>query len=384
MNGNPVRVDRDLPLRILALNWRCHRHPQAGGSEANLFEQAARWVSAGHHVTVFTSDPGREHAPERDERYLGIDIRRRGGRGSVYLRAALYMLRHRRFDRVLDVANGVPFFAPLFTRRPVVLLVHHVHGHQWRLEFPWAVAKIGDAIERRLVPRIYRRGPVIAVSETTRDALVTCGFAPSVIRVVHNGVSTPLPTDGHVREPNRLVYVGRLRPYKRLERLVAATASLREQFPQVRLDIVGEGDARAGLEHLVQSLGLESSVEVHGYVDDDAKAAFLARAGVFVSPSMHEGWGLSVIEANSYGCPAVAYPVPGLSEAIRPGETGLLAADEDLTTPLRTLLADPVLWQHCSDGARLWASQFSWDRCASRGLSVVAQAGRLRVVDGPS
>jgi glycosyltransferase involved in cell wall biosynthesis len=353
MNGNPVRVDRDLPLRILALNWRCHRHPQAGGSEANLFEQAARWVSAGHHVTVLTSDPGREHAPERDERYLGIDIRRRGGRGSVYLRAVLYMLRHRRFDRVLDVANGVPFFAPLFTRRPVVLLVHHVHGHQWRLEFPWAVAKIGDAIERRLVPRIYRRGPVIAVSETTRDALVTCGFAPSVIRVVHNGVSTPLPTDGHVREPNRL-------------------------------DIVGEGDARAGLEHLVQSLGLESSVEVHGYVDDDAKAAFLARAGVFVSPSMHEGWGLSVIEANSYGCPAVAYPVPGLSEAIRPGETGLLAADEDLTTPLRTLLADPVLWQHCSDGARLWASQFSWDRCASRGLSVVAQAGRLRVVDGPS
>lgn len=375
MNRTPEPADGNPRLRILALNWRCHRHPQTGGSEVNLFEQAVRWVQAGHDVTLLTSDPGRGYAPERDERYLGIDIRRRGGRVSVYLHAALYLLRHRRFDRVLDVANGVPFFAPLFTSRPVILLVHHVHGRQWYLEFPWAVAKVGDLIERRLVPRLYRHGPVIAVSETTRDALVACGFDASVIRVVHNGVSTPLPVNGHVRDPNRLVYVGRLRPYKRLERLVAATASLHQQFPLVRLDIVGDGDARPGLESLVRSLGLESSVAVHGYVDDETKAAFLARAGVFVSPSMHEGWGLSVIEANSYGCPAVAYPVPGLSEAIRSGETGLLAADADLATPLRTLLGDPVLWQHCSDGARRWASRFSWDRCASNGLLVVEQAG---------
>src|SRR5215213_4563815 len=49
------------PIRILALNWRCTNHPQAGGAEMNLFEQARRWAREGHEVTVFCSDPGREH-----------------------------------------------------------------------------------------------------------------------------------------------------------------------------------------------------------------------------------------------------------------------------------------------------------------------------------
>jgi glycosyltransferase involved in cell wall biosynthesis len=89
---------------------------------------------------------------------------------------------------------------------------------------------------------------------------------------------------------------------------------------------------------------------------------------------MHEGWGVSVIEANSYGCPAVAYAVPGLSESIRSGETGLLATDEDLAPTVRTLLSDAALWQRCSAGARAWAAAFSWDRCAAEGLHVLEQA----------
>src|SRR3954469_8921752 len=117
-------------LHILALNRRCLLHPQSGGCEINLFEQARCWARDGHRVTVFCADPGRAAAPERCETVDGIEIIRRGGRFSVYVWAMLHMLRFgSRYDRILDITNGISFFAPIFSAVPSVLLVHHVHGH---------------------------------------------------------------------------------------------------------------------------------------------------------------------------------------------------------------------------------------------------------------
>lgn len=367
-------------MRILALNWRCDRHPQAGGSEANLFEQARRWAADGHRVTVFCADPGREHAPERDEERGGLRVVRRGGRLTVYPLAALHVLLDaRRYDAVLDVANGIPFFAPLFTRRPVVLLVHHVHDRQWFAEFPYPAAVLGWFLERRVVPRLYRRRPVVAVSETTRDALVETGVDPGRIRIVHNGVARP---DGRAggragrhAGGRRIAYVGRIKRYKRLDRLVRMIPALREEFPDVRLDLAGTGDAAPGIEALIDELGLRESVTVHGFVTEAEKAAILSRAAVFATPSMHEGWGLTVIEANAHGCPAVAFDVPGLRAAIRPGETGLLAEDDaGFREALALFLGDRDARRRYSRAARGWAARFSWEACARQTLEVLRGA----------
>jgi glycosyltransferase involved in cell wall biosynthesis len=289
------------PLNILALNWRCTRHPQAGGSEVNLFEQARRWAADGHRVTVFCTDPGRKCAPSRDEVVDGVRVIRRGGRFTVYLLAALYVLLNaRRYDRVLDVANGIPFLVPLFSARPVVLLVHHVHDRQWFAEFSYPLAAAGWFLERWIVPRLYRRGPAIAVSPTTRDAVARTGIERSRIRVVYNGVASASEHEakGYSGE-HRIAYVGRIKRYKRLDRLVRMIHALREEFPDVRLDIAGSGDTAPAIKALIHELGLQDRITMHGYVDEGKKAEILSRAAVFATPSMHEGWGLTVIEANS-------------------------------------------------------------------------------------
>jgi glycosyltransferase involved in cell wall biosynthesis len=366
------------PLNILALNWRCTRHPQAGGSEANLFKQARRWAAGGHRVTVFCADPGREHAPARDEVVDGVRVIRRGGRFTVYLLAALFVvLNARRYDRVLDVANGIPFFAPLFTRRPVILLVHHVHDRQWFAEFPYPLAAVGWFLERRMVPRLYRREAAIAVSSTTRDALVRTGIERSRIRVIYNGVTPTTATGANgYSGGHRIAYVGRVKRYKRLDRLVRMIPALREEFPDIRLDVAGSGDAMPDIEALVGELGLQDSVTVHGFVDERKKGAILSQASVFATTSMHEGWGLTVIEANSYGCPAVAYDVPGLRVAIRHGETGLLAQnDADFRRALSLFLGDEEARRHYSEAAREWAKKFSWDSCARQTLAILLAAG---------
>jgi glycosyltransferase involved in cell wall biosynthesis len=372
-------------LNILALNWRCVRHPQAGGAEINLFEQAKRWVSDGHRVTVFCADPGREHAPERDEVVDGIEVVRRGGRFTVYAYAAVFLLLNsRRFDRVLDVANGIPFFAPLFSSRPVVLLVHHVHNQQWFAEFSPPAAAVGWFLERRVVPLLYKRRPVISVSPTTRDALVKTGVSGSQIRVVYNGVEPPQRTAEAAHSAQcRIAYVGRIKRYKRLERLVRIIPALREEFPNVHLDIAGSGDATPAIEALVEELGVRDHVSVHGFVDDQKKGEILGGATVFATPSMHEGWGLSVIEANAHGCPAVAYDVPGLRAAIRHGETGLLAADnEGFRRALSFFLGDPDARKRYSMAARRWADGFTWEASARETLEVL-HTGRVSPAPRP-
>jgi glycosyltransferase involved in cell wall biosynthesis len=176
------------------------------------------------------------------------------------------------------------------------------------------------------------------------------------------------------------VYVGRLKRYKRLPLLVQAVERLRAVLPEVHLDIAGAGDARAELESLVEARGLQECVTVHGFVDDRQKAALIEAAVVFASPSMHEGWGLSVVEANALGRPAVAYDVPGLRQAIRHGETGLIAADDRaLERALLAILTDDVLWERLSLGARRWAARFDWDVTAAATLSVLDAAAVHRL-----
>ena len=363
-----------LPISILALNWRCTRHPQAGGAEMNLFEQAERWVKAGNEVTVFCSDPGREHAPNRDELVDGIRVLRRGGRFTVYLYAAVFLLLSSwKFDRVLDVANGIPFFAPLFSKRPVVLLVHHVHDRQWFAEFPIPLAAVGWFLERRVVPLMYRRRPVIAVSPTTRDALAKTGVPSSHIQVVYNGIRQP-EQSGEAVHPaeQRIAYVGRIKRYKRLDRLVRMIPKLCDEFPNVHLDIAGSGDAEPEVKALIDELGVQGRVTVHGFVDEQKKAMILGRAAVFATPSMHEGWGLSVIEANGHGCPAVAYDVPGLRVAIQHTKTGLLAADDDaFRRALSLFLGDAQARRRYSEAALDWAARFTWESCATETLEIL-------------
>ncbi len=362
-------------LRILALNWRGYRDPQAGGSEVNIFQQARRWAGQGHEVTVVCADPGREYAEAPVERADGITVRYMGNRVTVYLSALLFYWRHRRsFDCIVDVANGIPFFTPLLARVPGVLLVHHVHCKQWFTEFPYPLAAVGWFLESKVVPRVYRRWPVIAVSPTTRDALLKLGFGAPQVSVVYNGIDLPVAAPAVQPDgKHRIAYVGRIKRYKRLDRLVMAVAQLRREVPDIHLDLAGDGDARAEIEALVQRMHLEDCVSIHGRVDERKKAEILASATVFATPSLQEGWGLSVIEANAFGCPAVAFDVPGLSVAIRDGETGLLAGDEEaFKEALATILNDPSTRSRLSEGARAWAAAFDWESTAMETLRVAA------------
>src|SRR5215211_6694288 len=351
---------------VLFLNWRDTTHPEGGGSEVYVERVAAGLAAQGRPVTLFcAAHPG----AAASERVGGIRVVRRGGRLTVYLHAWWAHLTGRlgRHGVVVDVQNGLPFFSALWCRRPLVVLVHHVHREQWGVVLPPLQARVGWWIESRLAPRVYHRARYVAVSEATRRELATLGVPPAVVTVVHNGTTAggqggePVP-----RTPYPSVCVlGRLVPHKRVELALEAAARIRPHLPGLRVLVVGQGYWEPRLREAVHRLGLQDAVELLGWVDEKAKRRVLASS-----------WGLAVLEAAAAGTPTVAFRAAGgLRESVLHGATGLLADDlEEFTRHLAWVLLNRHLRERLGEAARAHAARFTWPQTVAAFAAVLDAA----------
>lgn len=351
-------------MRIAFLSWRDSTHPEGGGAEHYAERTCEGLGGLGHDVTLFcAAHPG---APTVEHR-RGYRVHRSGGRFSVYP-AALRAMRaaERRdgpFDIVVDTQNGVPFWAPLATKAPVVVLVHHVHREQWPVVFGPLVARLGWAVESRLAPKVYRRAPYVAVSGPTRDELVALGVDPGRINVIHNGTDTPRALDVPRAAAPTMVVLGRLVPHKRVEHAIDVVARLRQAHPGLRLRIIGEGWWHDQLAEHARETGQDDIVDLLGFLSEDDKHAELAQAWVALAPSIKEGWGLTVVDAATHGVPTVAYHgTGGLEDSIQDGRTGLLVADfEGMVSAVDSILTDAATRTRLGEQAREYAATFTWD-----------------------
>jgi len=374
--------------RILFLNWRDLSNPAAGGAEAYAEQIGRRFARAGALVTLFTSTY--DDTPPNDwaNGYLVV---REGGRFGVYLAAARHLKRHgHHYDAVVDFQNGIPFFTPLWAPAgaPVVCVLHHVHQAQFDMYFRWPVNSVGRLLEGRISRRVYRRCPLIAVSPSTRAEMRNQLGLRGPVHIVPNGID-PLPPSRALRSPApAIAVVTRLVPHKQLHLLVDAVPGLLSRWPDLRVDIAGTGPAREALLAQVRDLGLEQVVSLPGRVSDQAKSDLLSRAWLTVAPSLGEGWGLTVLEANAMGTPTVAFNVPGLRDSVRDQLTGWLAPPAGglamaLMDALDALTC-PGRQRVMADQCRAWAGRFSWDVSAERLASVVLSESARRDRGSPS
>lgn len=366
-------------MHILILTDRDWEHPQGGGTGTNLLGQIAYWRRWGHRVTVIACGfPGCEEQADFD----GVTVHRVGGRSTVFPRT---ILRQRAglvpdADVVLEVINGITFLTPLWLRTPRVALIHHVHRRHYAEEMGLVGRVACLALETLPLRMLYRRARFLTVSESSAREIEELGVAPEMISVNYNGVDTDWYRPGTKADRPTILYLGRLKRYKHIERLLAAVAAL----PQVHLDIAGDGDQREVIEEQVRELGIEDRVTLHGFVDEERKRELLQAAWVNATASVAEGWGLSVMEAAACGTPSVAVAHGGLTESIRDGESGLLARDpEELTGKLGSVLADARLRARLEEGALAHAASCTWERTARVSLDALAEvAGSVLASDG--
>lgn len=351
-----------------------------GGAEIHVTEIFSRLVADGWGVTMACS---RFEGGADRETVEGIEVRRLAGLSTYYPRAALECRRDTRagrFDVVVECLNKLPFYSPLYSAAPVLVLSHHLFGTTAFRQVAWPIAATVWCAEK-LIPALYRKCPFVTISESSAEDLVARGIARDRVTVSHCGIQRSLvPVDTSVARPQRIAYVGRLEPYKRVDVLLRAMHVLRDRFPDVEILIIGRGSDRDRLEGVVQDLKLSARTRFTGFIDDQERDRLLSQTRVCVCPSEKEGWGLSVIESNAAGTPVVATDAPGLRDSVRNGETGFLVpfADADaFAGRIAELLEDDRLAVRMSSAAYEWSKGFDWDRSAAEMAGCLEHARRM-------
>lgn len=165
------------------------------------------------------------------------------------------------------------------------------------------------------------------------------------------------------------IYVGRLKKVKRLDHALSAFSMINERIHNVELWIVGDGYYRDYLEKKACD-----GIKFFGYVSHRRKIELLKKAWLLIHPSIREGWGLNVIEANACGTPTIAYDVLGLRDSIRNRETGLLVESGDvraLAEMIMKIIENKGLREQFSRNALNYSKQFDWDRAAREFLRIL-------------
>ena len=212
----------------------------------------------------------------------------------------------------------------------------HTHHHGHLAAIGWRSRFLG-----RQAARFCQH--FVCVSEDSARYMIADGVSQQKVQTIHNGIDLQRFAFHGPRDGGPIVTVARLSPEKDLANLLRAAQHLVAPFPQVRIEIAGAGPSREELDRLTQELRLGEHVTFLGEVRDIP--ALLARARLFVLPSLSEGISLTLLEAQACGLPVVATKVGGNPEVILDGATGLLVPANDpaaLAQAMNAVLIDPA------------------------------------------
>jgi len=295
----------------------------------------------------------------------------------THLRLSWEMLRHPP-DLLFVPAHVLPPFHP---RRSVVT-VHDLGYRAFPEAHPRGQRAYLDASTRW---NVHAAAHVLADSEATRTDIVRAyGVPEEKITVVYPGYDRTLHP---VADPEALAAVqarygipgpyiltlGRIQPRKNLVRLLEAFARLLPEHPELTLVLAGPGGwLSEPIVARVHELSLDARVRFPGYVAEEDKAALLSGASLFAFPSLYEGFGFPVLEAQACGVPVLASTTSSLPEVV--GEGGLLVDPLDVTAiavGMARLLRDADLRNALVARGTENLARFSWEQAARTVAAVI-------------
>lgn len=290
-----------------------------GGKEKRLHEITRRMVKEGRRVDVYTMKwwNGADSIVTKDGIHLHAITRQyplyKGDRRSIsqalLFSLGCFKLLFRRFD-VLDV-DSMPFF-PLFPARIVCWLRgkkmhatwHEVWGRDYWKHYMGGVSGLFGAATEWLAMKTP--DVIISNSNYTTKRLQQVGVRKQIVTVpLGVDVETIIAVPAHELQSD-IIFAGRLLPNKNVGLLIRAVKLVKRTHKDVRCLIVGNGPERASLEALVAELKLQNNVTFFNFLEDHNELYSLMKSSkTFVLPSVREGFGLVVVEANACGLPVI-------------------------------------------------------------------------------
>ncbi|RLG57812.1 MAG: glycosyltransferase family 1 protein, partial [Hadesarchaea archaeon] len=260
--------------------------------------------------------------------------------------------------------------AAILKRSALVVTWHEVWRGYWN-KYLGSLGVVGEFMEKTILLGISDR--VIAVSDQTKDDLVRLGVRPEKISIVPNGIDYQhIQKIRPAKEKSDIFYLGRLIKPKNIDVLLRAIALLKEDFPDIKVKIAGDGPERGQLERLSKTLDIGKNVEFLGFIENfDDVTALMKSSKIFVIPSTQEG-GASIVaqEANASGLPVIAVDHPlGIDKKLIREETNGFFVKLDpvaIAEKVKLLLSDTRMLKELSLRSMKVAKNWDWEKVVGR------------------
>jgi glycosyltransferase involved in cell wall biosynthesis len=351
-----------------------------GGAEKRMYELSRRLVQRNHEVHIFAMQWwGERKVIEQDGVLIHGVCKSRPlySRGRRSIRSAIMFasgvvkeLLKEKFD-IVDCYQA-PYLHILstkmlstFNKFPLVVTWHEVWKSYWK-KYLGKLGIIGEVLEQIILLKLA--DTIIAVSDQTKEDLITLGVDSTKVYVVPNGIDLKLfarvkPS----KEKLDVIYLGRLIKPKNVDLLIKAVSILKRDL-NIRVGIIGDGPEKIRLMKLARQLKVEKNMKFFGFIEEYEKIISIMKSSkVFVIPSTQEG-GASIVTQEAYACGlpviAVDHPLGIDKRLIVDGRTGFRVKinPEAIASKIKLLLLNDRLRRSFSKQAIRFVKKFDWEK----------------------
>jgi glycosyltransferase involved in cell wall biosynthesis len=355
--------------------------PHIGGVEA-LFDNLARKLTErGDEVTVLTSLVPGSKSYEVHERLKihRVNVPSRHMFAFAFPKAAKLAKEADVIHTTTYVATGTTWLARRLVKKPTVATFHEIWGKLFfEMQNPVAAA-LNFSLED-VMCRLYRNDTLACPSEATKRAMIAKDMPEQNIHVVpsginhdvfHTGVRPSVKWDG----PTYLCY-GRAGMSKGIEYLVEAVPEISRSVPGSKLVLMlSRKDRYSNIVEKVKKMGLTDSVTfLPSRPNQEGVAQVIRSCDAVVMPSLSEGFGLNVVEAQACGVPVVASNTTSLPEVVRGGLLVEPRNPAKLAEAVIKLLKDKALREKLGAEGAKYVKRYSWDNVTKGYLDLYEKA----------
>ena len=246
---------------------------------------------------------------------------------------------------------------------------------------------IGSSLNKRMIDALSKANFIIANSDFTKNLVTKLGYANKNIKIINPGCNYPIQVNEEGKKFAEKIYedafpklitVSRLDGRKSHKSVLMTIKNLLPKFPKLKYVSIGDGDEKNNLEKLRKELGLIDQVRFIYKSTEQEKIGLLEKSDIFVMPSVVykksvEGFGITFIEAASYGKPSIAGKFGGEADAVLEGKTGYLCDGNDLNNLYETLLKvlDNDHYKKLGANALAFSKNFSWNKIVKKYIELI-------------
>lgn len=291
----------------------------------------------------------------------------------------------------LDLFWGPSHRIPLRIPNGIAAVVT-IHDLVWK-KSPQTMRKRTLVLESLFMPRSLRKADLI-ISDTqstsddlqeffidTANKIRQISLAPRFSDMPKEQSKVEIPSESYI------LFVGTIEPRKNLKRLIAAYSQLQPRIKDTFNFIIvgGNGWGDENIENLIIDSGLKNNIKLTSYVSDSELIELYKGAYCLVMPSLYEGFGLPILEAQKFGVPVITSNISSMPEVV--GEGGILVDPyslESIRSGLERLMSDKKLRKKLAVKAKENVAKYSWDKTTKLTVDVFMEAIKLKIgfVDG--